>query len=69
MTTVLAKEIYVEDDFTTWWDSSKEFTAYQVASITNYHDNTLFLDDYMVRGVLAKEIEVEDGFTTWRDSK
>ena len=37
-----------------------EFTA------TYYHDNTLFLDDYMVRGVLAKEIlvEVEDDFTT-----
>ena len=41
-----------------------EFTA-----ATYYHANTLFLDDYMVRGVLAKEIEVEDDFTTWRDSK
>ena len=36
-----------------------EFTTY-------YHDNTLFLDDYTVRGVVAKEIlvEVEDDFTT-----
>ena len=38
-----------------------EFTA-----ATYYHANTLFLDDYTLRGVLAKEIlvEVEDDFTT-----